>query len=292
MRYASHQALFHRYIFAITPPARVLSRNKRKEQSFRRFSTRFGFREYLQKDFKSWIKGEFLFISLFLLCGVSGVYIYTNRENTPVKRVEKLLSHAKECADRDERQKALHDCLQSLTIIQETNPQGEALYSSQNALINPLDRHLFSVAFGIAAQDETLGNRYAAVRHYLEALQSTEFLSDSDEKVKSKVVTMDRIAQCYEELGEFTAAEKYYRQAIQLYQTLKRPASGLDQEIPGVVYNYGHFLWKGGRLEEAQEYLTKAKGLAMKANLAQGYGDKIQDTLTRVMDEQSRNNSQ
>lgn len=71
---------------------------------------------------------------------------------------------------------------------------------SQTALQHLLDRHLFSVSFGIAAQYETLGNRYAAIRHYLEALQSIDFLSDSNEKMKNKVVAMDRIAQCYEEL--------------------------------------------------------------------------------------------
>ncbi|KAL0582912.1 hypothetical protein ABG067_007115 [Albugo candida] len=271
---ASQFALLHRNAVAITPHARVLSTKSKKAHPTKRFFTDFRFREYVQNDFKSWIQGEVIFISLFLICGITGVYIYKNRENTPVKRVQKLFSHAKECADRDERQKALHDCLQGLSIIRETNPQ---------------DRHLFSVSFGIAAQYETLGNRYAAIRHYLEALQSIDFLSDSNEKMKNKVVAMDRIAQCYEELNEFPAAEKYYRQAFQLYESLSKTTLDLDQQISGLVYNYGHFLWKRGRSEEAQQVLLRAKDLATKADLAREYVEKIQNTLETVREEQIQN---
>lgn len=89
--------------------------------------------------------------------------------------------------------------------------------------------------------------------------------------------------------NEFPAAEKYYRQAFQLYESLLKTTLDLDQQISGLVYNYGHFLWKRGRSEEAQQVLLRAKDLAIKADLAREYVEKIQNTLEMVREEQIQN---
>lgn len=64
------------------------------------------------------------------------------------------------------------------------------------------DRHLFEMAFAIAAQYETLGRGGPATKYYLDALDHLTQMGDSEgnaRAVKSRIVTLDRIAQCYED---------------------------------------------------------------------------------------------
>lgn len=60
------------------------------------------------------------------------------------------------------------------------------------------DRHLFALAFAIAAQYETLGKGTPATKYYLDALEHNLRDMKGTEKDRNHVVTLDRIAQSYE----------------------------------------------------------------------------------------------
>lgn len=105
------------------------------------------------------------------------------------------------------------------------------------------DRHLFEMAFAIAAQYETLGRGGPATKYYLDALDHLTQMGNGDGSalaVKRRIVTLDRIAQCYEDRcvlfrvglrvcclavalmrhgvaidrGQKKAAERYFKQAV------------------------------------------------------------------------------
>lgn len=61
------------------------------------------------------------------------------------------------------------------------------------------DRHLFELAFAIAAQYESLGKVNQATLYYQEALGSLPYVPDAAKRDMSRVVTLDRIAQCYQD---------------------------------------------------------------------------------------------
>ena len=60
------------------------------------------------------------------------------------------------------------------------------------------DRHLFELAFAIAAQYETLGRGTRATQYYLDALEHNLRETKVAKRDRDCVVTLDRIAQSYE----------------------------------------------------------------------------------------------
>jgi hypothetical protein len=65
--------------------------------------------------------------------------------------------------------------------------------------MHAVDRHLFELAFLVAAQFETLRNVSLAIKYYHEALGSVPYIRNSSERNMSHVVVLDRIAQCHQD---------------------------------------------------------------------------------------------
>lgn len=61
------------------------------------------------------------------------------------------------------------------------------------------DRHLFELAFAIAAQYETLGQVNQAALFYQEALGSLPYVTDAAKREAGRIVTLDRMAQCFQD---------------------------------------------------------------------------------------------
>lgn len=161
-----------------------------------------------------------------------------------------------------------------------------------------------------------------ATLYYQEALGSLPYVPDAAKRDMSRVVTLDRIAQCYQDKyallltrfivyylfkltrvllcvinyrGEQVAAEKYYKEAISVYDKSRaaRPVAGLkdtasadpdeapqiDREIPAVLYNYGQQLVHLQRWDEAQVYLARALKLTTGSSLPEEIVEKIQMML-------------
>jgi len=60
---------------------------------------------------------------------------------------------------------------------------------------------LFELAFAIAAQYEELGKGTPATSYYLEALEHNAREMKAAKRERNRVVTLDRIAQSYEDRG-------------------------------------------------------------------------------------------
>ncbi|KAI9907533.1 hypothetical protein PsorP6_003291 [Peronosclerospora sorghi] len=139
--------------------------------------------ESLKAEFKHWLKKEVVLLSVMVLAGATGVHFYQNRKNAPVKQVERLLKQAEESAIEGDRKQALKHCLCAYDVIKSTNPN---------------DRHLFELAFAIAAQYENLGRGTPATSYYLDALEHNSRELNVAKRERNQVVTLDRIAQAYE----------------------------------------------------------------------------------------------
>ncbi|TMW64110.1 hypothetical protein Poli38472_014227 [Pythium oligandrum] len=214
--------------------------------------------ELLKRDFRRWLRKEVALLTVMIVAGVSGVYIYQNRENAPSRQVMRQLDLAAKSAKDDDRETALKHCLQAYSITKATNPQ---------------DRHLFELAFAIAAQFETLGKIDSATRYYLDAVGALPYVRDSTTRERSRLVVFDRIAQCYQDRGERRAAENYYRQAMDCYESHIRSRSKdeideqMKREIPAVLFNYGQFLTHQRRWADALLALRLALQLADAADV-------------------------
>ncbi|KAL7679693.1 putative tetratricopeptide-like helical domain superfamily [Plasmopara halstedii] len=214
-----------------------------------------------------------------VVAGVTGVHFYKNRESAPVKKVERLIEQAKHCT----KEQALICSRRACKLVQDTNPH---------------DRYLFELAFSIAAQFESLKSSMLALRYYLDALEHNSREPNVAKIDRNRVVTLDRIAQSYENMGFATTAEKYFEDAISVYDQHRgqrelskatdndaADLQALDQEISGTLYNYSHFLVKAKRWSKAENSLKRALILARVSSLTNDYIELIEDALAKVRTE-------
>ncbi|KAG6615483.1 Tetratricopeptide-like helical [Phytophthora cinnamomi] len=236
--------------------------------------------EALKADFKRWFKKEVVLLACMVAAGATGVHFYQNRESAPVKQVERLIQQAEQSVQEGDRKQALKHCLHAYDVIKSTNPH---------------DRHLFELAFSIAAQYETLSKGTPATNYYLDALEHNSRELKPAKRERNRVVTLDRIAQSYEDRGHRKTAERYFKQAISAYdqnrgrRELSR-ASGaeaadlaaLDREIPAVLFNYSQLLMANKRWGEAAAVLERARTLARVSALSSEHVGLIEDAIDRV----------
>ncbi|KAJ0399695.1 hypothetical protein P43SY_003700 [Pythium insidiosum] len=233
--------------------------------------------ELLKRDFKRWARREAAVLAILLTAGVTGVYFYQHRDSAPSQQVTRQLDLAAKCAQAGDREAAVRHTVQAYSITKATNAQ---------------DRHLFELAFAVAAQYETLGKASSATRYYLDALHHVPFVrGDDDVRAVDRLVVLDRIAQSYQDIGEQRAAENYYRQAIEVYdrviearQSEDAELKQIDLEIPVVLYNYGQQLLHLKRWDDARQVLSRARHLA--APLSIEHRLRI-DRLLRSVDDES-----
>ncbi|KUG00408.1 hypothetical protein AM587_10001421 [Phytophthora nicotianae] len=112
---------------------------------------------------------------------------------------------------------------------------------------------------------------------------------------RNRVVTLDRIAQSYENRGHVKTAERYFKQAINAYdqnrgrrelsKASKSQAvdlAALDREIPGVLFNYSQLLVANKRWNEAGNTLQRALTLARVSSLSDEYVGLIEGAVANV----------
>ncbi|KAG1688723.1 hypothetical protein DVH05_003160 [Phytophthora capsici] len=247
----------------------------------RRFATTAGGPDAaLKADFKRWLKKEVVLLAFMAAAGATGVHFYQNREDAPVKQVERLVKQAEQSAKEGEPKQALQHCLHAYDVVKRTNPH---------------DRHLFELAFSIAAQYEALGRGGPATTYYLDALEHNAREMKVAKRERNRVVTLDRIAQSYENRGHIKTAERYFKHAISAYdqhrgrrELSKASASdqadlaGLDREIPGVLFNYAQLLMANKRWTEAGTALQRAMTLARVSSLSDEYVELIEGAIATV----------
>lgn len=219
-------------------------------------------------------------LAVMVAAGVTGVHFYQNREGAPVKQVERLVKQAEQSAKEGDGEQALKHCLHAYDVIKSTNSQ---------------DRHLFELAFSIASQYEALGRGTPATTYYLDALEHNSHELNAAKRERNRVVTLDRIAQSYENRGQVQTAERYFKQAISAYdqnrgrRELSKASradaadlAALDREIPGVLYNYSQLLMAQKRWIEAGKALQRAKTLARSAKLSEEHVELINGSIDSV----------
>ncbi|KAF1780064.1 Progesterone-induced-blocking factor 1 [Phytophthora cactorum] len=245
----------------------------------------------LKAEFKRWLKKEVVLLAFMVAAGAAGVHFYQvhwmkeltvkrNREWAPVKQVERLVKQAERSVKEGDPKQALKHCLHAYDVIKGTNPH---------------DRHLFELAFSIAAQYESLGRGRPATNYYLDALEHNSREMNVASRERNRVVTLDRIAQVYENRGHVKTAERYFKQAISAYDQSRgrRELSkasrieamdlvALDREIPGVLFNYSQLLMANKRWSEAGNALQRALTLARVSSLSDEYVEYIEGAMASV----------
>ena len=101
-----------------------------------------------------------------------------------------------------------------------------------------------------------LGNAYATQGNYAKALQSfTQSLALSKElrDLNQQAIALNSLARLYVNQGDEGLAEDCYRQALEL-----RKDSKVDASFADLLANYGVWLAKKGRHEEALGYYQRA----------------------------------
>lgn len=150
---------------------------------------------------------------------------------------------------------------------------------------------MFELAFAIAAQYETLGKTNQALQYYQEALGNLSYVPDPSTRVMSRVVTLDRIAQSYQDRGEQVQAERYFREAIDVFDKSRASAAPtddktdvapVDREIPAVLYNYGQQLLHLQRYDDAHAQLSRSLALATDSSLPADRIAKIEIMLSDI----------
>ncbi|KAG3203421.1 hypothetical protein PC128_g2635 [Phytophthora cactorum] len=233
----------------------------------------------LKADFKRWLKKEVVLLAFMVAAGAAGVHFYQNREWAPVKQVERLVKQAEQSVKEGDPKQALKYCLHAYDVIKDTNPH---------------DRHLFELAFSIAAQYESLGRGTPATNYYLDALEHNSRVNVASRE-RNRVVTLDRIAQSYENRGHVKTAERYFKQAISAYDQSRgrrelskasrieaMDLAALDREIPGVLFNYSQLLMANKRWSEAGNALQRALTLARMSSLSDEYVEYIEGAMASV----------
>ncbi|RLN52220.1 hypothetical protein BBJ29_000783 [Phytophthora kernoviae] len=236
--------------------------------------------EIIKGDFKRWLRKEVMLLTVMVAAGVTGVHFYQNREDAPVKQVERLVKEAEQSAKQGDPEQALKHCLHAYDVIKRTNPH---------------DRHLFELAFSIAAQYEALERGTPATTFYLHALEHNSREMNVAKRERNRVVTLDRIAQSYENRGHIKAAERYFKEAISAFdqnrgrrklskssKTEDADLAALDREIPGVLYNYSQLLMTHQRWGEAGKALQRALTLARVSSLTEDYVGLIEGGIGSV----------
>ncbi|EEY70653.1 uncharacterized protein PITG_06127 [Phytophthora infestans T30-4] len=236
--------------------------------------------EAIKSDFKRWAKKELALLAFMVAAGTTGVHFYQNRKSSPVKQVERLVKQAEQSAKQGDPKQALRHCLHAYDVIRGTNPH---------------DRHLFELAFSIAAQYESLDKDTPATNYYLDALEHNLSEMNVATRERNRVVTLDRIAQSYENRGHVNTAERYFKQAISTYdqnrgrrELSKVPRSeaidvaALDREMPGVLFNYSQLLLANKRWSEAGNTLQRALSLARVSSLSSEYVELIEGAMANV----------
>uniref|UniRef100_A0AAV1TIJ6 Uncharacterized protein n=1 Tax=Peronospora matthiolae TaxID=2874970 RepID=A0AAV1TIJ6_9STRA len=238
------------------------------------------FDETLKRDFKRWLNSEVVLLACMVAAGAAGVHLYQNRGNAPVKQVKRLIESAKQSAKEEDREQALKHCLHAYDVIKSTNPR---------------DRHLFELAFSIAAQYEDLERSTPATKYYLDALEHNSHEMRVAKRELNHVITLDRIAQTYMKRGHDNTAEKYFRQAISAYDqsrgrrsissvtvSERADVAALDREITAVLFNYSQLMMADNRLVEAENVLQRALALARSSLMSDEHADLIKGAIASV----------
>ncbi|KAH7463735.1 uncharacterized protein KRP23_12929 [Phytophthora ramorum] len=236
--------------------------------------------EALKADFKRWLGKEVVLLTVIVAAGATGVHFYQNRDSAPVKQVERLVKQAEQSAKEGDPKQALKHCLHAYDVIKSTNPH---------------DRHLFELAFSIAAQYESLERGVPATNYYLDALEHNSREMKVAKRERNRVVTLDRIAQSYENRGHVQTAERHFKQAVSAYDqnrgrrelskasnTEAADLAALDREIPAVLFNYSQLLMANKRWSEAGHALQRAMILARASSLSEEYVELIEDAIESV----------
>lgn len=154
---------------------------------------------------------------------------------------------------------------------------------SQHTQCNaPVDRHRFEFAFSIGAQYDSLQRSEEALRYYHEALRGLSYLPSEKERIRNRIVVLDRVAQCYQDQGDQTTAEKYYIQAIGTYDAYRsRNGTSVDgttnYEMLGVLFNYSQQLAQLNRKDEASVIFIRATALAKELKLDRVHKNRLNE---------------
>ncbi|MBP6744129.1 WG repeat-containing protein [bacterium] len=116
-------------------------------------------------------------------------------------------------------------------------------------------------------------------KHLLQVLKRSYALQNAGVTVDRNCALLAQLADLHYQLGEMSAAEKYYKEAAELALkdvASQKPPKGTYILVPiGAIYSYACFLAVRGRLEESDSYMSKAAIFAQqrkKYDLSTGYG--------------------
>ncbi|ETV98026.1 hypothetical protein, variant 3 [Aphanomyces invadans] len=182
--------------------------------------------EELKADFMRWARKEVVLVGLFLATGVGAVAAYAYRSDAPVQQIVYTINQATVAAENGKTMEARQLTQRAYAIAQSVSPQ---------------ERHLHELAFSIAAQYEAAEQYHLAKKYYLDSLEHIPFIKNAADMADlTRMITLDRIAQCCHNLSDAASAIRYYEKALDLHVQHKMDVcTAMDVEGCGIWFNYG-----------------------------------------------------
>ncbi|ETV80960.1 hypothetical protein, variant [Aphanomyces astaci] len=251
--------MFRAVFAAATRPValhRPLSRYVHQKQSY----------EELKADFARWARKEVVLVGLFLATGLGAVAAYTYRSDAPLHQIVYCINQATIAAEKGNALEARQLTQRAYAIAQSVSPH---------------ERHLHELAFSIAAQYEAAEQFHLAKKYYIDSLEHIPYIRNAAEKAElTRMITLDRIAQCCHNLSDVKDAVRYYEKALELHVQYKiSTCTPMDVEGCGIWFNYGRLCLDMDQPEKAKPLFDTAKRVAIKCNLPQDKIDLIDDQL-------------
>ncbi|KAH7463732.1 hypothetical protein PRIC1_006563 [Phytophthora ramorum] len=144
--------------------------------------------------------------TLLLGAALTGGYLYLGRENADRKEIRLVLQRSRLSLERGDVEQSMKEKEKAFELLKAKFPH---------------DKDVIAMAMAIGALYEKSEQFAAAIPFYLEALQYMPLETSLVAREDLRVVTMDRLGQCYKQIEDSEAAEKYFKQAIEVYDQLK-----------------------------------------------------------------------
>ncbi|KDO29938.1 hypothetical protein SPRG_05128 [Saprolegnia parasitica CBS 223.65] len=225
--------------------------------------------EALRADFHEWLKKEVKLVSLFLATGLSVVFAYAYRDNSPVRQMQYILAEATAVAEGGDKQRA-----------RQLTQRAYAIAGS----VSDREPHLYELAFSIAAQYEAARQFDMAKKFYHEAMTHAAHAKHAAKHVGLyRMVTLDRIAECCHNLGDVSGAATYYQRALDIYEKDRGTAKDqMDAEVCGIWFNYARLCMDSRQYTEGGRLLQKATQCARENDLPEDKRAQIHELAAQL----------
>ncbi|OQR95403.1 hypothetical protein THRCLA_07900 [Thraustotheca clavata] len=233
-------------------PIRLRTRRVHQRRQYKSY-------EALKEDFKEWLRKEVKLVSLFLGTGLTAIFIYAYRDDSPVRQMQYILAEATVASKQGDKYRA-----------RQLTQRAYAIAGS----VSDREPHLYELAFSIAAQFEAAEQFEQAKKFYHEAMTHVPYAKNASKNAAMyRMITLDRIAECCHNMKDVKKAEIFYQRALDIYEKERgrgqHKKDQMDAEVCGIWFNYARLCIDSSDIPRSQSLLKIASKCVRENNLPQ-----------------------